>query len=456
MRLQGAFPVDMKRAAHQSLTNMMAVNSLRRRLRIVLMFFAGQGLAQMLNLLAGFLVLRWLDVSAYGQYGLTFGFQSTVNLLIDLGFSSTIVALVGHRVNDRNILGEYVRAGRDLRTRMLLVIFPVSMIAFFHLTNRLNWSRSLQLSLLCSILVSIYFSGMQAYYTAPLIVQRKLATHYWIQGSVAAFRVVGYVLLFKLGQLGASVAVWLNAAAIVLAGFLYRRVSRKLISEPAKPNRLIRKQMIDYVTPNLPSVIFFALQGQISVFLIAAVGHNKAVAQVSALGRLGQIFTLVTLMNGTLIEPWFAKSAKEQVVKRYLSVTAIVIAVSIVVVAISILFPEGFLWILGTNYKDLHAELTWIVLNGCTAYLAGLTWTVISGRRFIYWTSTFVNIIFILLSQVLFLTFKGIASPLDAVKFGYVSVAASLMAQVVNLCYGLKRGPRFDIATEAAPSTNLP
>jgi hypothetical protein len=161
-------------------------------------------------------------------------------------------------------------------------------------------------------------------------------------------------------------------------------------------------------------------------------------------------------MNGTLIEPWFAKSAKEQVLKRYLGVTAITILVSIIVVTTSILFPGSFLWILGSNYKDLHAELTWIVLNGCTAYLAGLTWTVISGRRFIYWTATFVNIAFILLSQVLFLTLKGIASPLDAVKFGYVSVAASLIAQIVNLCYGLKRGPRMEFAADHIPSENLP
>jgi hypothetical protein len=297
---------------------------------------------------------------------------------------------------------------------------------------------------------------MQAYYTAPLIVQRRLVTHYSIQGGIAVFRVVGYILLYRLGGLGASSAVWLNAAAIVFAGFLYKSVSRKLILEPSKVDPIVRKQMIDYVTPNLPSVVFFALQGQISVFLIAAVGHNKGIAQVSALGRLGQIFALATMMNGTLIEPWFAKSANDQVLKRYLSVAAITILVSIIFVTASIVFPEMFLWILGANYKDLHAELIWIVLNGCTAYLSGLTWTVISGRRFIYWSATFVNIAFILVSQIMFLTLKGIASPLDAVKFGYVSVAASLLAQIVNLCYGLKRGPRIQIAADQIPAENRP
>src|SRR5580698_2012222 len=113
-------------------------HGLRRKAKILATFVAGQGCAQALNLLSGFLVLRWLDVGSYGQYGLTFGSQSTVNLLIDLGFSSTIVALVGHRVNDARVLGDYIRAGRSLRSRMLTIVMPLSAVIFFYLTHHLG------------------------------------------------------------------------------------------------------------------------------------------------------------------------------------------------------------------------------------------------------------------------------------------------------------------------------
>lgn len=423
-------------------------HGLRRKAKILATFLAGQGCAQALNLLSGFLVLRWLDVGSYGQYGLTFGFQSTVNLLIDLGFSSTIVALVGHRVNDARVLGDYIRAGRSLRSRMLTIVMPISAFIFFYLTHHLNWNLTTQILLLVSIFVSIYFSGMQAYYTAPLIVQRRLGTHYSIQSAVAVLRVVGYLALYKLGTLNAVSAVYVNAAGIVTAGLSYKFATRALLAEPVRPNPLVVKQMLAYVMPNLPGVVFFALQGQISVFLIAALGHTKGIAQVAALARIGQIFTLIAALNGTVLEPWFAKSPESEVLKRYLTAAGITVFFSAAFVSFAVLFPGGLLWILGKHYGDLRLEVRWTVLSGCTSYLSALTWTVISGRRFIYWSSTFLNIGCILATQVVFLLKDSISTPLEAVKFGFASIAASLVAQIINLIFGLKRGPRISLTVE--------
>ena len=420
-------------------------HGLRRKARILATFFAGQGCAQALNLLSGFLVLRWLDVGSYGQYGLTFGFQSTANLLIDLGFSSTIVALVGHRVNDARVLGDYIRAGRSLRSRMLTIVMPISAVVFFYLTHHLKWGLATQLMLLVSIFVSIYFSGMQAYYTAPLIVQRRLGLHYSLQSLVAVLRIFGYIVLYKAGVLNAVTAVWLNAAGIVIAGLSYKAASRSLLDEPKQPNPLIIKQMLNYVTPNLPGVIFFALQGQISVFLIASLGHTTGIAQVAALSRIGQIFTLIAALNATVLEPWFAKSPDKEVLPRYLVAAGITIFFSIAFVTFAVLFPGGLLWILGKHYDDLRLEVRWTVLSGCTNYLAALTWTVISGRRLIYWSSTFLNIGLILATQIVFLMRVSVSTTLGAVKFGFASIAASLLAQTINLIWGLKKGPRVSL-----------
>lgn len=421
---------------------------MRRKFKILAVFFAGQGSAQALNLLSGLLVLRWLDVGSYAQYGLTFGFQSTINLLIDLGFSSTIVALVGHRVNDRKVIGDYVRAGRELRSRILAVVMPLSAIVFIYMTHRLQWSLKVQGLLLLSIFVSIYFSGLQAYYTPPLIVQRRLGVHYRIQIFLAAFRIISFVALYQVGVLNALSAVWVNALGIVISGLSYKFVSRPLVDEPIRPNPLITRQMIHYVMPNLPGVAFFALQGQLSVFLIATFGHSKAVAQVAALSRIGQIFTLVAALNPTVIEPWFAKSPEDKVAKRYLLAVGTTIVFSTLFVGVSIVAPEGLLWILGKHYEDLIAEVRWTVLSGCTSYLAALTWTAISGRRLIYWSATFLNIGMILVTQIIFIMKVGVSTPLQAVKFGFVSVAASLLAQVINFSYGLKRGPRVGLVPD--------
>lgn len=428
-------------------------SGIQRKARILSLFLVGQGCAQALNLLNGFLVLHWLSVVSYGQYGLTFGFQTTVNMLIDLGFSTTIVALVGHRTTDRAILGNYIRSGRSLRARMLLIVLPISLIVYFYMTERLKWGTGVQVVLFLSIIVSIYFSGFQAYYGAPLIVQRKLGTYYRIQIFSALFKVVVCALFYKFGVLNALVAAWVNACGIALAGLLYRYSSSKLLDEPERANPAVTQQMLRYVMPNIPGVIFFALQGQIAVFLIAAFGRTSGIAQVAALSRIGQIFTLVAALNSTVLEPWFAKSPAHLVLKRYFMAAGITIFFSTLFVLFATVTPGALLWILGKQYSNLQQEVKWTVLGGCINYLMGMTWTAISGRRLIYWGTTFLNIGLILISQVTFIVLSGVDTPLQAVKFSCTAATASLIAQVVNLIYGLKRGPRVDIEIQAHDSS---
>jgi O-antigen/teichoic acid export membrane protein len=432
------------------LRHIFSRDGMSRKARILLTFLAGQGSAQALNLIMGFLVLRWLDVGSYARYGLTYGFQTTTNILIDLGFAATIVALVGHRVGERAVIGNYVRAGRHLRLRMLAAVMPIAGIVFIFMTHRLQWTAATQIGLLLSILVSIYFSGLQAYYGSALVVTRRLGTYYRVQVCAFGGRLAGCALLHFAGHLNALSAVWINTAGLVGIALAYKAISRQLVEEPLRASLPVVRQMIRYVMPNIPGVIFYALQGQMALFLIAILGHTKGIAQVSALARLGQLFVMLTTFNGVVIEPWFARSTEEHVVPKYFVALAGAVAISVLSVGFSIIWPGALLWILGKNYQDLKIELAWTIASSCTSYLMALTWTVISARRLIYWSSTFLNIGLILAAQVGFIVVVGVSTTLRAVQFGFVSALASFLAQCINLTYGLKRGPRVSLTVDQA------
>jgi len=419
--------------------------NLQRRARILLTFMGGQGAAQGLNLLCGLFILRWLPITEYSQYGLVYGFQMLVNAGLDLGFAGTIVALVGHRINDKSIIGNYVLAGRRMRTKMMLFVLPAVSIFYYFMTKHLHWQASTQVLLLLSICVSVNVSGFQSYYTSPLIIHRRLTKYYRILILTALFRLVACYLLFKVGWINSVTAAWVNVAGIALTGFSLRAACRDLVEEPKKVNPSFTRQMVRYAMPNIPGLLFFALQGQISIFLIATFGSSTGIAQVSALGRIGQIFTLLNSINGVIVEPWFAKDDGRNVVRRYLYLVGIVLVGSAAFVGFTALFPNLLLHFLGKKYADLRLEVVWVVLQGCIGFLLGMTWTVISARRLIFWQTTFVNIIAITISQIGFIVFVGVTSPLRAIQMGCLSVTASLAAQVYNLSYGLKRGPRIDI-----------
>lgn len=420
----------------------------KRRARILLTFLAGQGSAQAFTLVTGFVVLRWLDITSYARYGLTYGFQTTTNILIDIGLSGTIVALVAHRSDDRKIIGNYVRAGRQLRLRMMALVMPVSGVVYVFMTHRLQWPLAIQVGLFVSILTSIYCSGVQAYYGSALIVTGRLGTYYRVQVCSSLGRLAGCAVLHSLGYLDALSAVWINTAGLVGAGVAYKMLTRGLLEEPIRPSPPIVRQMLRYVMPNIPGAIFYALQGQIAVFLIAILGHNEGVAQVSALARLGQLFILLTAFNIIVVEPWFARSSQKKVLPRYLAALGAASCFSVLFVGWSVVCPGCLLWILGKNYQNLNRELVWTISTGCISYLMTLTWTVISARRLVYWSSTFLNIGLILAAEIVFLSVVGVPTTLRAVQFGFVSALAGLIAQCINLMYGLKHGPRVKLFVE--------
>src|SRR2546429_7619042 len=91
------------RSGHSVLTS----SRVQRWAGLITSFLAGQGLIQLLNVVTGFLLLRWMSVESYAQFSIAFGFQSMLQWLVDLGTVGAIVALVGNRGKEREVVGKY-------------------------------------------------------------------------------------------------------------------------------------------------------------------------------------------------------------------------------------------------------------------------------------------------------------------------------------------------------------
>src|SRR5260370_29255497 len=78
----------------------MVPDRFRRIAGILTHFFVGQGALFGVNLLAELFLVRTLSLESYAQLGIAYGFQATVRILMDLGFASTIIPLVGENHKD--------------------------------------------------------------------------------------------------------------------------------------------------------------------------------------------------------------------------------------------------------------------------------------------------------------------------------------------------------------------
>jgi O-antigen/teichoic acid export membrane protein len=418
----------------------------KRRLRVLVVYLGGQGAVQLLSLSVGLLLLRWLSLDNYAQFSVAFGFQTTLSLMTDLGFAGTIIALVGPRGNDPAVVGAYIRSGRRMRNVMLACLTPVAAIVYIGIARQHHWDALTSTLLFLSIVASINFTGMASYYGAPLLIRGRLTDYYRHQLAGAAFRIIACGILYLAGALFAWTMSWANALGFLLIGWLNARESRPFATLPKHPAPGITRQMMHYVMPNLPSLVFFALQGQISLFLISFFGQTRSIAEVGALSRLAQIFLLISGFNGAVIEPFVARLPKERVLRSFVTVLAVACAVCVLVCMLGFLDPKLLLLLLGGRYGSLRRETGWLVLGCCMSYLVGVIWTMSAARRWVYWTTSWVTIGLILATQLLFLWLVRVDTTMHVVWFGAATSAAHLVSMLFNSVYGFIRGPKVAIS----------
>lgn len=399
--------------------------------RLLSQFLSGQVVIQLLNFATGFLLLRWLSVTSYAQFSVAFAFQSTLGMLIDLGFSNSIVALVGDRGSDGSIVGHYIRSAKHFRNRMFVVMICLSAVAFPLVTRSQHWPLSTQVLLFGAVACSLFFQGW-GMYAAPLLINGRIKEFYQAQIIAAAGRLFCCALLYEMSALSAWTAAWVAAIGLATTGLLYQRKASCLIAEPNRSDPFINKEMFRYLAPLIPGVMFTAFQGQISIALITIFGHTQSIAEVAALGRLAQFFTVLAAFNSVIIEPRISRLPAAELKKRYIQIVATAIVMSICISTSGFLFPKPILWLLGKNYSHLQLEVGWVVLGSCISYISGVLWTMHSARKWVWWWGSFLYIGLLVLTQTSSMFFLDLSKTINVIYLGVIANLAVLLVHVLT------------------------
>jgi O-antigen/teichoic acid export membrane protein len=411
--------------------------------KIVVHFFLGQGALQAVNILLGLFLVRILSVEAYAQFGLAYGFQMTVMNLMDLGFASTIIPLVGDRAGDRALVGRYIRSAKHLRDRAFIILAPPAGIAFLALMHKHHWDWHTQLLLLLSVLLSLYSAGKVSYYSAPYFLYGRLREFFVPQTLFGLLRLAACGLLQVLGELNAWTASALSALNISLSGSWLGKEGHNLIEWPATESPETERQIFRYVLPAAPAIIFSAFQSQISLFLISIFGHTASIAQVAALGKIGQLFAVLMSFNVMVVEPYIARLSRDRLLSTYLLFILIAALCCLPVALCAFVWPSTFLWLLGAKYEVLKSSVGWVVLGACINYLAGLIWIMNRARKWLFWSGTILEIVLLVGMQIAFIIFVGVSTTRQAVFFTFASSFCYIVAHSYVGIYGFLKGPRI-------------
>lgn len=401
-------------------------------------FLSGQLLVQFLNALIGFLLLRWLSKLDIAQFGIAFAFQSTLSALVDLGFSGSVVTLVGENKADRSVVGNYIRAALRLRARLSTLGIIGCCLIFPIVTLRQGWSVGTTLVLLGAIVATVLFQS-QMIYSAPLLIYGHLKPYYKSQILASLSRLLLTSGLYVSGALSAATATCVVTLSVAINGTLYRKNALPLFEKSHGDKQQYTQEMVRYLSPLMPTIVFSTLQNQVVIALAAWFGKTANIAEVTALGRLGQLFVILGALNSVVIQPYIAGVSQKNLVARYFQILSGAVVVASFLSLLGFLFPEPFLWLLGKKFQGLRLEVSLSIVAACLYYVAGVIFTMNSARKWVFWWSTVFEISLLIVIDVLCVRFVDLNTTLGLIKFSVITGFTFLVVHTANGAYGLTR-----------------
>jgi hypothetical protein len=405
-------------------------------------FLAWQGLTMAGNLLYGLVCVRLLPVPEYAKFVVVFAIQGSLVVLMDVGITASLIPLVGDRIDDRQWIADLVASLRQLAHWLFAIVAPIAAIVFPLLVRNRHWSWQTVTFMVAILLVSVWFARVGGAYGAVMIVRRDRRQWYQAQMGSSFGTLVLLGTFFAFHWLNAYTAIVINVAGVIyVAAVCYFRANR-LLGVSGVASRQLRSAIVHFVLPSIPSVIYFALQGPLSVMLITIFGRTTGVAGVGALTRLAQPFTLLVQMNPLLIEPYFARLAKGSLKSHYFAAVAVAAGFGLIIVALARIIPGAFLWILGPQYASLRFEVLLVMISSSMGLVSGIMSTINGARRFVYYWDNVSRNVLTLALQAVFIWKVDLSSVRNVLWFGVVTGLPSLINQVLVAIYGFARGPR--------------
>jgi O-antigen/teichoic acid export membrane protein len=406
------------------------------RARVVGNFALVQALVQIISFMSGILIVRKLEQREYAYFTIANTMQGTINLLADIGISVGLVSIGGRVWRDRYRFGQLINTALDLRKKLgVLVVIAVTPVMYFMLVKN-GASVPYTALLIVAVLIGLGFQLSIGVLGAVPRLRADIGRIQIIDITGAIVRLA--VLAGLLFVLNAGIAVAVASAVSLLQYAMLRSYSAGVIDFEAPENSEDRHSIIRLIKHLAANSVFYCFQGQITIFLISFFAHRAtAVAEVGALGRLAMIFSVLTNLLTNVFAPAFARCQNKRRLRwLYAVVVGGVALFSCSIIAGAWVFPDEFLFILGTRYAHLHRELLLMVTGAVFAALTGTFWALNSSKAWV--SGAWLYIPLTLATQIALIPFTDFSSVAGVLIFNLLSAIPNLLLNIVMSYRGFR------------------
>jgi O-antigen/teichoic acid export membrane protein len=411
-------------------------------LPVVSRFAAGQIGLQFFNMLNGFFLLRWLSIEQQALFSIAFSVQTLLTSLSDLGLCGSIIALVGQNHYDKVMVGKYIASARYLRNIFFLIAFLLCLVLYPILIKQQAWDSYIFWFNMLPVILAAYFQADMGIYSAPLMIHKKLNALYLPQILSSALRLLVNYILFIATYINSFTTITINALMLLFNSRVFKKKAKDLYAEISKDSLLpqqARGEMLKYVSPQIPGLLFNSIYGQLQVYITAFFGKANNIAEVAALGRLSQLFLLLSAFNSVLIGPFIAKSSPQGLPKKYLASLMLAISIAVTLILSAYILPGFYLFILGEKYYHLESELILIISTASISFVSMVFWIMHNSRQWVFWWASWAYIAGVVLSQIAGLLTINLSTTHGVLVLSLITAVVVFLIQIFIGWYGFRK-----------------
>jgi O-antigen/teichoic acid export membrane protein len=400
-----------------------------QRARIVGNFAIVQAIVQIIGFLSGILLVRTLEQREYAYFTIANTMQGTINLLADIGISVGLVSIGGRVWQDRYRFGQLISTALSVRRKLggvaIIIVTPV--LYFLLVKNGASFFYT-------AVLVIVVFAGLLIQLSLGVldVVPRLRSDIARIQsidltGAIARLLVLVTLMYFFLN---AGVAVAVATATLLLQYAMLRKYVAGVIDLDAPEKAEDRAAMFGFIRKLAANAVFYCLQGQITVFLISFFARRtSSVAEVGALGRLAMIFAVLSNLLTNVFVPAFARCQSARKLRwLYAAIIGGVGAFSLLVLCGAEIFPDQFLFVLGSKYAHLQRELLLMVGGAILSALTGTFWALNASKAWV--AGSWLYIPLTLATQIALIPYTDFSSVMGVLTFNLISAIPNLLLNI--------------------------
>lgn len=346
-------------------------------------FVAGQVALTGVHALTGFALVRGLEKADYAAYSLAFALLAIAVNASNMGLTSAVLGLGGRVWPDALAVRSVLNSAQRLRNRIgAALALPFAAYCSWQFPH--IGVGALETALLTALVLAAAWVQMQAnFYAIVLQLGRAVAALLRNDLMSAVLKLGGVLLMVHLGWPVWAVVSWIVFSLLLNYRAHVHSVS-PLLANHSDTNEAYLREMRTLVRANALRTLYWSFEGQITLLLCAWFASAERLADIGALGRLGVLFGIFQSFIASYTLPDLAKArTPEQILRQALRTLAAAGLFLTPILVWAALHPPSLLWVLGSGYANLTAQLLPFLLASAIGQLAAVTYQVCTARAWL-------------------------------------------------------------------------